>query len=85
MAWSLHGSRHMTTSQQEELKDRVKAKQKELEARYHQIKADSRSDVRDERDRLKTKLEELQEMTREGWDRMSDSVRTKLNDWLKRD
>lgn len=84
MARPLHGSRHMTMSREEELKDRIKAKQKEIEARYHQLKADSRADARDERDRLKSKLDELQEMTRAGWDRMSDSVRNKLNDWLKR-
>lgn len=69
----------------EELKNRIKAKQRELEARFEELKADSRSEVRTERDRVRTKLNELQEAIKDGWDNMSDRVSAKLNDWLNKE
>ena len=71
-------------SEQEELKDRIKAKQRELEARFSELKADSRSEARDERDRVRSRLDELQETIKDGWDNLSDRVAAKLNDWLDR-
>lgn len=71
-------------SRNEELKDRIKAKQHELQARFEELKADSRSEARDERDRVKTKLDELQEAIKDGWDNISDRVTAKLNDWLNK-
>lgn len=71
-------------SRTEELKDRIKAKKSELESRYNELKADTRSEARVERDSVKSKLEELQEHLKEGWDRMTDTVSAKLNDWLDR-
>jgi hypothetical protein len=71
-------------SRQEELKDRIQAKQRELEARFHELKADGRAETRDERDRLKSKLDELQETIKTGWDNMSERVSAKLNDWLNK-
>ena len=69
-------------SRQEELKDRIKAKQRELEARFNELKADSRSEARDERDRVRSRLDELQEAIKDGWDNLSDRVTAKLNTWL---
>jgi hypothetical protein len=71
-------------SKQEELKDRIKAKQRELEARFNELKADGRSEARDERDRVRSRLDELQETIKDGWDNLSDRVTAKLNDWLDR-
>lgn len=71
-------------SRNEELKDRIKARKSELESRYNELKADTRSEARVERDSVKAKLEELQEHLKDGWDRMTDNVSAKLNDWLDR-
>ncbi|HTE50522.1 MAG TPA: hypothetical protein VK698_06625 [Kofleriaceae bacterium] len=71
-------------SNTEELKDRIKAKKSELEARYHELKADGRSEARTERDTVKSRLDELQEALKDGWDNLSDKVSAKLNDWLDR-
>lgn len=68
----------------EELKDRVKAKQRELESRFHELKADGRAEAREERDTVKRKLDELQETVKDGWEKLSDKVSAKLNDWLDR-
>ena len=68
----------------EELKDRIKARQRELEGRYHELKADSRAEARQERDKVKRKLDELQETVKDGWDNLSDKVSAKLNDWLNK-
>jgi DNA anti-recombination protein RmuC len=67
----------------DELKNRVEAKQRELQARYLELKADTQERAREERDRVKRKLEELQEAIVEGWDNLTDRVAAKLNDWLK--
>lgn len=71
-------------SRTEELKDRIKARKSELESRYNELKADTRSEARVERDSVKSKLEELQEHLRDGWDNMTDRVSAKLNEWLDR-
>ena len=67
----------------EELKDRVKAKQRELQSRYHELKADSRAEARQESGKIRRKLDELQETMKEGWDDLTESVTAKLNEWLK--
>lgn len=67
----------------DELKNRVQAKQRELEARYLELKADAQERTREERARVKRKLDELQESVKDGWDNLSDRVAAKLNDWLK--
>ena len=66
-----------------ELKDRVMQRKKELEARYHELKADSNAEAREEAGKIKRKLDELQEDVKDGWDKLSDRVTSKLNDWLK--
>ena len=71
-------------TEKEELKNRIKAKQHELEARFEELKADSRAEAREERDKLRTRLNELQEAIKGGWDNITDRVAAKLNDWLKR-
>ena len=68
-----------------ELKDRIIAKQKALESKYHELKAETRNEARTERDKIKERLDELQESVKDGWDKMTDKVKAKLNDWLSRD
>jgi hypothetical protein len=69
--------------QKEELKNRVDARKRVLEARYLELKADTQERAREERDRVKRKLDDLQEAVKDGWDNLSDKVAAKLNDWLK--
>lgn len=71
-------------TQKDELRDRVQAKKKEIEARIHKLKADSRSTSRDEAKKLERKLDELSGQVKGGWDDLSEDVAAKLNDWLKK-
>ena len=67
----------------DELKNRVEARQRALQARYLELKADTQERTREERDRVKHKLDELKETVKDGWDNLSEKVAEKLNDWLK--
>jgi predicted trehalose synthase len=72
-------------SQKDELKDRVEAKKKRLEAQISELKADARSTSREESARLQSKLDALGDSLKEGWDDLSETVAAKLNGWLKDD
>jgi hypothetical protein len=71
-------------SKSDELKDRIEAKRHELMAKMSEVKADSRKEARDAYDKAKGSLAELEETLKDGWDKMSDVVRSKLNTWLDR-
>ena len=68
----------------DELRDRIEARKHELLAKYNELKADSRRDAADASTRVKAKLDELELHLKNGWDKVSDDVRTKLNKWLDR-
>jgi len=65
------------------LKDRVEARKHELLAKLNDLKADARTDASEARVKVKHKLDELELHLREGWDRLSDATRAKLDSWLK--
>jgi hypothetical protein len=67
----------------EELKSRVEAKRAELETQLKQQKADAQGAMNDQVEVLERKLGDLNEMLREGWERVSDKTVQRLNDWLK--
>lgn len=69
-------------SNTDQLKDRVNARKHELLAKMNELKADSRKDASSARDKLKAKLDELEETVKDGWDNLSDAVTEKLNRWL---
>ena len=69
-------------SQKEELKNRVQAKRKELEAKLEEAKADVREATRENRDKLEKKLKELESTLQNGWDNLTEEVASKLNKWL---
>jgi hypothetical protein len=71
-------------SKSDELRDRIEARKHELLAKLSELKADSRRDAADAHTRVKAKLEELELHLKNGWDKVSDDVRTKLNKWLDR-
>jgi len=68
----------------DELRDRVEARKHELLAKYNELKADSRRDAAQTRDKVKAKLDELELHLKNGWAKVNDDVRTKLNKWLDR-
>jgi hypothetical protein len=68
----------------DELRDRVEARKHELLAKYNELKADSRHEASDVRDKLKARLEELELHLKSGWTKVNDDVRTKLSHWLER-
>ena len=72
-------------SQRAELKDRIEAKKKRIEAQISELKADTRSTSRDQSQKLPSKPEALDKSLKDGWDDLSDAVAGKLNDWLKDD
>ena len=72
-------------SQKEELKDRIVAKRKRLEAQLSELKADARSASREQANRLQSQLDELNESLKGGWENLTESVARRLNDWLKND
>lgn len=67
----------------DELKDRVEAKRLELSARLVTLKADTRHEAIAAKDAVMKGLAELEVTLADGWDKVTDTVKTKLNEWLK--
>lgn len=65
------------------LKDRVEARKHELLAKLNDLKADTKTGAGEARTKVKHQLDELELHLKEGWDRVSDATRAKLNLWLK--
>lgn len=70
-------------SEATELKSRVEAKKKQLEADLAKAKANAHGDANEAEAAIKSKLEELNSYLGDGWDNFSESVAKKLNNWLK--
>jgi len=71
-------------SKTDELKDRIEARRHQLMAKLSELKADTRKDASEAADKIKQGLSDLEETLKDGWDNVSDAVRTKLNAWLDR-
>ena len=69
----------------DELKLRVEAKKKELEAQLAKFKADSVGTKNEAIEGLQKKLSSLESDLKNGWDNMSESIAGKLNRWLSDD
>ena len=67
----------------DELKHRVAAKRKELEAQIERAKADGIARSHDTRDQARQKLDELNQALKDGWENLSNATAKRLNDWLK--
>lgn len=74
----------MTRTQQQidELRHRVEAKRKRLEARLEDAKADVAQKKRMTADSIRGKLDELDQHLRDGWEDLSDAAIGKINAWL---
>jgi hypothetical protein len=68
----------------DELKDRIEAKRLELRARFDTLKADGRHEAIAAKNKVKQGLDELDDTLRDGWDKVSEAVHAKLDEWLKR-
>ncbi len=68
----------------QELRDRVEVRKHELLEKFDQLKADTRHDAIEARSRLKQRLDELELHLRGGWDRLTDTTRSRLDQWLQR-
>jgi hypothetical protein len=66
----------------EELKDRIEARRHLLQAKLAELKADTRHEAGALRDKISAGLADLEDTLKDGWDKVSDGVRTKLNAWL---
>jgi hypothetical protein len=69
---------------QDPLKDRIEARKHELLSKYNDLKADTKQESVSARDKMKKKLDELEDYLREGWDKVSDATRSKLDKWLEK-
>lgn len=65
-----------------ELKYRVEAKQHELQARIAQLKADGTKASKDAIDKVQAKLDEAEQTLSDGWNNLSESAASRLNQWL---
>jgi hypothetical protein len=70
------------SSKGEELKDRVEARKHQMLSKYNELKADTRKEASEARMKLKARLDELEGHIKGGWHDMSESVKSKLNQWL---
>jgi hypothetical protein len=68
----------------EELRDRIESRKHELLAKYNELKADGRKEASEARDRIKARLDELEQHLKGGWNKVSDDVASKLSTWLDR-
>lgn len=66
----------------QELKSRIEAKKKQLEADLATAKASGYSHLTDAQEEAKRKLEEIENQTKEGWDKITDAAAKKLNKLL---
>ena len=71
-------------TKKDELKDRIEARRHAMRARLSELKADSRHEAIEASQKIKKGLAELDDYLKEGWDKVSDSVSGKLNQWLDR-
>lgn len=68
-----------------ELKLRVEAKKKELEAQLAKFKANSVGDANDAVAAVQKKLDSLESELKNGWSNVTESIAGKLNRWLSDD
>ncbi len=67
-----------------ELKDRVEARRLELKAKLLKLKAETHHDAVAARDKIQHALGEVEETIKDGWDKVTDGAKAKLQEWLDR-
>ncbi len=72
----------MTTSK-EELKHRVLAKKHELQQKLEQFQADAQGKADQKVGQIESKLKEMDDILRSGWEQLTEAGANRLNEWLK--
>lgn len=72
----------LAMSEREELRLRVEAEKKELEARLARLKVEGTAAANATAESIEKELKELQTYVRDGWDNLTEKVAGKLNEWL---
>ena len=70
------------TASRTELKSRMEARRKEMEARLAELKADASGKQRELVDSLEKDFHSMSDAVQEGWDQLTDKTVAKLNEWL---
>jgi len=73
----------MDELKKKELKHRVEAKRKDLEANIAKLKADASGSGSDALDASRRKLSDLNDAVKDGWDNMSNAAAEKVNALLR--
>ena len=68
----------------DELRARVEARKHELLAKYSELRASALHESAAARDRIRARLDEVEQHLKNGWDKITDDVRAKLGKWLER-
>lgn len=68
-----------------ELRDRVEARKKQLEAKLLEWKADTKGVFQKKIDEAEKDIADLKDLVKDGWEKVSEPVAKKINDWLKKD
>lgn len=71
-------------SNKKELKERVEAKRKRVEARVHELKADAAKGGREQAEKLQKELAEIKSTVAGGYEHLKDESVAKLNAWLSK-
>lgn len=66
----------------EGLKERVEARVQLLQAKLSELSAKTNVEATDARVKVQTKLDELTENIKDGWDNLNDAARERVNRWL---
>lgn len=66
----------------EGLKERVEARVQLLQAKLSELGAKTNVEATDARVKVQTKLDELTENIKDGWDNLNDAARERVNRWL---
>lgn len=67
----------------DELKSRIEAKRSELEAQLKRLKADAQGTMNDQAEALESKLSQLSDMLKGGWENITEQTARRLNEWLE--
>ena len=81
----LRARRKGAMNKRDELASRVTARKHELLAKYNELKADTQRDAMEKRDQIKSRLDEIEDAIKDGWENMSDAVAARVNKWLDKD
>ncbi len=66
----------------EGLKERVEARVQLLQAKLNELGAKTNVEATDARVKVQTKLDEIKDSIKDGWDNLNDAARERVHRWL---